>query len=173
MKNNIVILLYLLCAWLSMGSSCKDKEPASPSPKNYFICKINGVEYKPKGYDGTPNYYIDVDPNYGEGVIGIATYRHENDDLAYAFGFGSDSLKSTGKYTLTRTGRHRMSFENFTTSCQYFSGHNDLIFLSGFFTFDTYDLENFIFSGQFEAVMTKTDGCDTLRITEGKFYYHQ
>ncbi len=172
MKNNIVILLYLLFAWLSMGSSCKDKEPVSLAPKNYFTCKINGVEYKPSGYNGTPNYDLNVEPNYQNGTISITTYRYENNTLMYGLGFGSDSLKSNGIFYLTTTGRHRMSFWNFNTSCQYFSNYTDITIVSGYFTFDTYDLENFIFSGQFEAVMAKTDGCDTLHITEGKFYYH-
>ncbi len=173
MKNNIFILLYLLFAWLSMGSSCKNKEPVSQTPKNYFTCKINGVEYKPSGYNGTPNYYMNIEPSYRDGIISVNTYRYNGNDLAYSFGFGSDSLKSTGKYYLSRTGRHRMSFWNLITSCDYFSGNADLSIISGSFTFETYDLENFIFSGQFEAVMAKTDGCDTLRITEGEFYYHQ
>jgi hypothetical protein len=88
-----IYVVLLLFAWLSMGSSCKDKEPVSPAPKNYFTCKINGMEYKPSGYNGTPNYGINVEPNYRDGVISIATYRYEGDDIAYSLGFGSDSLK--------------------------------------------------------------------------------
>ncbi len=173
MKNNIVILLYLLCAWLSIGSSCKDKEPVTPAPKNYFTCKINGVEYKPSGFSSSPNYFIHVDPNYMDGVISVNTYRYENESIAYGFSFGSDSIRATGKYFLIKSGRHQMSILNFKTSCEYLANRDDLVIVSGFFTFDIYDLENFIFSGQFEAVLAKTDGCDTLHITEGKFYYHQ
>ena len=167
-----IYVVLLLVAWLSMGTSCKDKEPLTSAPKNYFTCKINGVEYKPSGYNGTPNYGINVDPNYRDGAISIGTYRYEGNDLAYSLGFGSDSLKNVGKYYLTQTGRHRMSLWNLKTSCEYYSYQTDVTIISGYFTFDTYDLENFIFSGQFEAVMAKTDGCDTLHITEGKFYYH-
>ncbi len=172
MKNNIVILLYLLCAWLSIGSSCKDKEPVTPAPKNYFTCKINGVEYKPSGYDGTPNYYIDVDPSYKDGVIAIVSYSYKGNDLEYSIGLGSDSLKSVGKYYLTRTGRHRMLLNNYLSGCEYYSNNQSVKILSGYFTFNQYDLNNYIFSGEFEVTMTRDD-CDTLRITEGKFYYHQ
>ena len=171
MKNAIIIVLSGIC--LILGFSCKKKETLEPALKNYFTCKINGVEYQPKGYDGTPNYYINIDPNYRDGVISVSTYRYDDHNLTYSFGFGSDSLKSSGKYNLTKAGRHRMSLWNLKTACEYFSDDTDLIIISGFFTFDTYDLENFIFSGQFEAMMAKTDGCDTLRITEGKFYYRQ
>ncbi len=173
MKNNIVIFLYLLCAWLCMGSSCKKKEMSDQAPKNYFTCKINGVEYKPSGYDGTPNYYIHIDTSYRDGTISVNTYNSSNNNLNYSFGFGSDSVKNVGKFYLKRAGRHRMDYTSYNLNCQYFSDDSDVEILSGSFTFDTYDLENFIFSGQFEALMAKTDGCDTLRITEGKFYYHQ
>lgn len=168
-----IYVMLLLFAWLSMGSSCKDKEPVSPTPKNYFTCKINGVEYKPSGFNGSPNYSIHVDPNYMDGVISVNTYRHEDGKMACGFGFGSDSIKSTGQYFFTKSGRHQIAIIDFKKSCEYLANRDDLIIISGFFTFDIYDLENYIFSGQFEAVLAKTDGCDTLHITEGKFYYHQ
>ena len=173
MKNNIIILLYLLCAWLGMGSSCKDKEPVTPTPKSYFTCKINGMEYKPSGYNGTPNYIIDVDPTYGDGVFAIRTYNYIGDTKRFSIIIGSDSLKNVGTYYLSKEARHRLFLFNHSNGCDYLSNRQDVSIISGYFSFDTYDLENFIFSGQFEAVMAKTDGCDTLRITEGKFYYHQ
>ncbi len=171
MKNAIIILLSVI--YLSLGFSCKKKETTEPTPKNYFTCKINGVGYKPSEYNGTSNYSIDIDPNYRDGIIAIVTYSYLGNSRNYTVGIGSDSLKGVGRYEINKYGRHRMIITNHINNCEYSSDGQDIVTSFGYFTFDQYDLNNFIFSGEFEATMIKTDGCDTLHITEGKFYYHQ
>jgi hypothetical protein len=155
---------------LALLTQCKknDPDPASQLPPatqtgaNTFGCLINGQCWIPFG---TGNYSIYYDPNYRHGTINIsATLPGSGKDYQNITLF-SDSLKSVGRYPLTFLKHQEAVFSN-TKACSFFSG--DPHYRKGTLTVTRLDAQAGIISGTFEFTLAKA-GCDTLKVTQGRF----
>jgi hypothetical protein len=165
----------LLAALLGL-SQCKknDPDPASQLPPatqtgaNTFGCLLNGQPWLPGGNDGTANYSVYYDYTYAQGTLSVATYRltgkgGDEQDL----GLNSDSLRTTGTYKLRAMGHHQASFINATTNCRYYATDPGT-YCQGTLTITRLDRALGIVSGTFAFTLARP-GCDTIKVTQGRF----
>ena len=168
--------LYLALALLTQCSSCKDQDPspeeqlppATQTGANTFGCLVNGKAWTPKGFNGTSNYSVYYDPSYRKGTLNIGTYRYlypGKDNVQYLTLF-SDSIKSTGSYPLTILKRQEALFSDSKSKCEYHSGESH--YRRGTLTITRLDAVAGIISGTFEFTLAKP-GCDTIKVTQGRF----
>lgn len=175
------LLLYSTFLLLTQCSKCKDNDPApkaqlppaTQTGANTFGCLVNGEAWTPQGSDGTSNFSVSYDPGYRYGTLNVATYRitGQGSTEFESIVFYSDSLRSTGIYPLTFPGRQEGTFANYKTGCQ-FPGRG-MHQRRGRLIITRLDLTAGIIAGTFEYTLTKigNPGCDSVRITQGRFDY--
>jgi hypothetical protein len=165
----------LLAALLGL-SQCKknDPDPASQLPPatqtgaNTFGCLLNGQPWLPGGNDGTANYSVYYDYTYAQGTLGILTYRLSGAGSdQQTIGINSDSLRTIGIYKLRAMGRHQASFADRKTSCRYYATDPGT-YCRGTLTITRLDRTLGIVSGTFAFTLAKP-GCDTIKVTQGRF----
>ena len=161
----------LLWLFLLHLNACKEEETFPEETQhgaNTFACKINGVEWLPRGDDNLQPY---LEPNGGLFSIGALDRGNSS------FTIGIKELTGTGIYPVFFTTENRdttilipditFSFNDWKNSCFYKRLTPD-IYIEGFIEITKYDMTNYIVAGKFEATM-KTPNCETLHITEGRF----
>ena len=163
-----------LCALL-LGCQKKDPESSLPAETqtgaNTFGCLVNGQAWLPGGNDGAANYDVVYDPTYAQGTLSVAAYRLTGNGAdKQILGFGSDSLRATGTYRLRTSGRHQGDFINRLTKCSYYSGDKGT-YCQGNFTITRLDYAAGVVSGTFAFTLAKP-GCDTIKVTQGRFDKH-
>jgi hypothetical protein len=172
MKNPFLLLP--LCALLSCHkhdpAPVDQLPPATQTGQYTFGCLLNGQPWTPQGFDGTSNYSIDYDPSYAQGTLSIAAYRYTSSDSHsnQTIGLFSDSLKSTGRYKL-RAGGHHGAVVDISAGCQYYSNRPP-IYCKGTLVVTRLDKQAGIIAGTFEFTLAKA-GCDTVKVTNGRFDY--
>ena len=143
--------------------------PATQEGKNTLGFLLNGQPWTPKGFNGTANLSIDFDEGINQGVVGISAYRILSNDNRQYFGIGiSDSLNlfSAPKVIdINNASIGRVRFEN--PLCNFFSTDANT-YANGTLSITKLDRSNRIIAGSFNAILFKS-GCDTIRITEGRF----
>ncbi len=134
---------------------------------------LNGKVWVPKGRTGqSQNYQLDVDPDFDSlGVFGIKAYRFPN------FGDGTRngyqdfaigaSTKALGIYHFEKSANRLFVLYDRDTGCLY-DNRDTTTQGKGYLKITRYDLEKGVFQGEFEVTLWKP-GCDTVRITEGRF----
>lgn len=141
--------------------------PATQEGKNTLGFLLNGQPWIPRGNSITGNLSIDFDPNFNEGVFDIVAYDF-NSQTNEQFSIGvRDSLNFVSIpaiYNLSRTSLFGISIKK---SCDYFNQLND-VQSEGTLTILKLDRTNKIIAGTFNATLSK-DGCDIIKITEGRF----
>jgi len=172
----------LKIAWLlaiagsSIFAGCrKDKPqedilpPATQTGAGTFGCKINGKVYIPKGTSGTgtpnPKIQYDVDLN-GNPYLSIETYQYPtnvNSGLIISFGY----LTNIGFYSGLDSFRFAYGSLNTNMNCGI-STLDTTIKVNGGGQITKLDISNRIISGLFDFTSLKS-GCETVRITEGRF----
>lgn len=167
----IYLLLPLLGALLGcrkdVPSPVDQLPPATQSGANTFGCLVNGQAWTPSGNDGTSNYSVYYDAGYRHGTLNISTYRYANDaaNSKQLITLYSDSLRSRGTYALTQDGHQEALFKDRATGCEFFGG---AYYRRGSLTITRLDLQTGIISGTFEFTLYKP-GCDSVRVTQGRF----
>ncbi|WP_125932497.1 DUF6252 family protein [Hymenobacter glacialis] len=164
----------LLLAVLLGLSQCKKDDPdpvdqlppATQTGANTFGCLVNGQAWTPQGSDGGSNYSVYYDRAYRNGTFNISTYRYAGNELSkQIIAIYSDSLRTTGNYPLAKDGRQEALFKDRRTGCEFFGG---TYYRRGSLTITRLDLQAGIISGTFEFTLAKP-GCDTVRVTNGRF----
>jgi hypothetical protein len=142
--------------------------PATQTGANTFGCLVNGQVWTPKGYDGTSNYTVYFDPNYRKGTLNISTYRYEvgNSASRQDIILFSDSLKSVGSYSLTIQNHQEALYYGARGQCEF--RQNGVHYRRGSLTITRLDLSAGIISGTFAFTLYKP-GCDSVRVTQGRF----
>ena len=171
MKTYLLPLLALLA--LAQCKKKADPDPVDQLPSatqtgaNTFGCLVNGQAWTPKGSDGTSNYSIAYDVGYRQGTLNISTYRYANSDAnsKQLIIIYSDSLKTIGNYPLVSDGRREALFKDRATGCEFFGGP---YYRRGNLTITRLDLQAGIISGTFAFTLYKP-GCDSVRVTQGRF----
>ena len=185
--NGLIRLpLYLALALLTQCSKCKqDPTPAKPEDQlppatqtgaGTFGCLLNGQPWTPSGFNGYPHFLVNYDPTYHGGSLNIRTYRYPTGaKQAQYIGFGGDQLNKPGTYTLTALGSPTppgpygafFSDNNLSSPCDYYSVNQGAT-VKGQFTITRLDLSSGIISGTLECTLSQP-GCDTIKITKGRF----
>ncbi|MDO7874293.1 hypothetical protein Q5H93_06075 [Hymenobacter sp. ASUV-10] len=163
-----------LLAALLLSACAKDDDPQAQLPletrtgANTIGCLVNGQLWTPKGYNGTLNYTVSYDRTYRKGTLNVGTYRYigKGADDYQMVGFYADSIPSTGTYSLAIPDHHEGIFLDRTGTCQ-FPG-NDPYFRKGQLTITRLDMQAGIVSGTFWFTLYKP-GCDSIRVTNGRF----
>ena len=170
MKTYLLPLLTLLAL-----AHCTKKDPdpvdqlppATQTGANTFGCLVNGQAWTPKGYNGTSNYSVAVDPTYHGGNIDVRAYRYSGDFFQYII-IGGDSMNRAGTFSLNINPRSVFFTDTGKElACQNFDGSSGQ-YRRGSLTITRLDLQAGIISGTFAFTLYKP-GCDSVRVTQGRF----
>ena len=169
------LLLYSALLLLTQCSKCKKDDPAPldqlpPATQpgaNTFGCLVNGQAWTPKGYNGTLNLNVYYDRTYHGGNFGINTYRINEKTTQYIV-LGGDSIANIGMYSLV-SGPRTVFFSDGTkpSACQDSDGKSSR-YCRGVLTLTRLDRQAGVVSGTFWFTLYKP-GCDSLRVTNGRF----
>jgi len=149
-----------------------------------FGCLLNGQPWTPSGGGllGTPNLLLTYDPSYHGGNLVLTAYRlvTSGTDQKQYIGFGGDQIGTLGTYTVhtptafppsepQSVGFYDDSKSNPCNDYNNFILHAGTT-TTGHFTLTRLDKQQGIVSGTFEFTLTQP-GCDTIKITNGRFDY--
>ena len=182
MKNTTILLLLLITFTIAGCSSCKKNvDTSSDNPyglpnatqegKNTLGFLLNGQPWTPKGQVGlSANLTVNVDLGYNQGVFVIGAYRYTSSTgIQEPFTIGiRDSLKFFQfpiTVPLSKTSLYGITYRN--VQCDYFNQQGN-VQCNGNLTITKLDKSSQILSGTFNATFYKP-GCDTIKITEGRF----
>jgi hypothetical protein len=156
--------------------SCKkdDPEPSLPpatlTGERTFGALVNGEVWIPKGRPDffTPPLTVLYDPGYEGGLLDIRAYRILNKDS------NTEQYMQIGMGNVDREGFYSFNSQDATLrfrsrNCTLKDGETD-VFYDGSLHINRLDMEAGIISGTFNFTLAKP-GCDTIRVTEGRFDY--
>lgn len=167
----------LLAALLGLAQcKKKDPDPASGLPaatqdgRNTFGCLVDGQAWTPNGNNGVSNFRLTYDRSTTGGNLLVRAYRYVNSKYQYILIGGS--LTGPGVYRINERGSWGIGYSDETkpSACDEYRYTNSGYISTGTLTLTRLDLQAGIIAGTFEAKMVQT-GCDTLRITQGRFDY--
>ncbi|GAB3636546.1 hypothetical protein GCM10027422_21360 [Hymenobacter arcticus] len=171
MKHFLTLVLPLA---LLLGCKKNDPDPASQLPPatqtgaNQVGCLINGQPWAPVGGGTSKNFFIDYDPTLGSGIFALSAYRYTGkatgDEYLVIF---ANPFKSAGSYNLGDPLITRASFDNLKVGCNY-NSRDAGTYCRGTLTITRLDTQARIISGTFNFTIA-TPGCDTLKVTQGRF----
>lgn len=170
-------LLYSCCILLCFTqATCKKEKPAieqlppaTQTGAGTFGCLINGKAFMPKGWGGRePNFYIIVDPGF-DGNLHIKVYRLIEGKKESISIFCYD-IQQKGEYTIDADKRTWINYRNEMSNCNFLQASDN--YVSGILKITKYDLQNRIIAGEFECkLFDEASGCDTIKVTNGRFDY--
>jgi hypothetical protein len=181
------LALLVLSATLTHCTSCKENvEPSLPSESQVgagtFACRINGVvwQYKnPSGLNLFTSTSWHYDPNENDGALSIGGVRYDNkDNILDQLNLHADSL-SNRKIAFADSISQTLSigYDNYqklkANECgDYFTeviiDKSKNFYRQGKVELTKLDMQTRIISGRFVCTIYQT-GCDTLKITDGRF----
>ncbi|MGI4872708.1 MAG: hypothetical protein ACRYFX_16225 [Janthinobacterium lividum] len=170
MRKDLLVLP--LCALLGCNrdglSPTEQLPPATQTGANTLGCLLNGQPWTPQGSDGTSNYNVAYDPGFHGGNLDVKTYRLDGKGEFNYLIFGGDSISRVGMCSLTKRPRTVYFIDNTKpAACQAFDGQSSP-YCRGQLTITRLDLAAGIVSGTFWFTLYKP-GCDSVRITNGRF----
>ena len=172
--------LYLALLTLTQCSKCKDDVPptkelpaATQEGKNTFGCLVYGQVWTPDGRTGlTPNLVVAYEPDpVRGGNLNISAYNYA----------GANHSKQTLKLyagPIFQTRTYSLDFPLTEGSASYYDQgkvspcdeyfYNNVSYRKGNLTLTRLDERAGVIAGTFEFTITKP-GCDTVRVTNGRF----
>lgn len=177
MKQLLLAFITIITICTFSSSSCKKETPnpnnlppTTQTGANTLGFLLNGQPWKPEGFNGTANLSLYYDPNFRGGVFNIYCYKQPiNSTVDQIFSIASDSIQQIGRLTF--------GMKNFVVgygdakfpTCQFdTSDSSNKVKTSGYCDITKLDKINHIMSGQFTFTLIRS-GCDTIKITEGRF----
>jgi hypothetical protein len=142
--------------------------------KNTFGSLVNGKVFIPRGNIGPANPGAYYDPNANGGSFNLSMTRFDpGDSIRRSFQIIASNLNKTGAYPVTTPkkdvvftySRLRISTN---TGCEYFGMDAEHVKQEGQLVITKLDTEQKIIAGTFTCTLI-TAGCDTVRMTEGRF----
>jgi hypothetical protein len=161
---------------LALLTQCKknDPDPASQLPPatqtgaNQVGCLLNGQPWVPVGGGTSKNFFIDYDPTLGNGVFSLNATRYlANSPSDESLTIFANPFKNAGTYNLGNPTVTAISFDSPRTVC-YYNSRDAGTYCKGTLTVTRLDAQAGIISGTFEFTLAKA-GCDTLKVTQGRF----
>jgi hypothetical protein len=176
MKNFKVFWLSTI-ALCSLFAACKkdknteDQLPtATQTGAGTFGCKINGKVFIPKGSSGTgtpnPKVQYDIGLN-GLPYLTIDSKQQESGNVSAGVFISFGSLTQPKFYPVTDTVRFSIGWSSLIGNCGMTTLDNS-VSANGGGTITRLDIPNRIISGTFSFNAIRP-GCDTLRVTDGRF----
>lgn len=179
MKHTVNVLL-LCIMFFASALKCKKNPPplvidnteklppATQEGKNTCGFLLNGKVWVPKGSSGLNSkmsWYYDATLNGG--TFNLRCARYVANENVTTFTIAMNQFNTTGLYKLNNIESRVSIFTNSDVGCMYFwddtiSNHNSFVNVTKF------DTQNRIIAGNFEVTHYKP-GCDTVRITQGRF----
>jgi len=139
--------------------------PATQTGANTFGCLVNGQVWTPAGYNGSSNYSM----SYDTGVMDLRTYRYQQqptNNFQYLILFARNMQRSRS-YDLSGIVENRIGWYDRLTGCDLSSDDPDT-YHKGTLTITRLDLQAGVITGTFDFILAKP-GCDTVRVTQGRF----
>lgn len=169
----ILPLALLLSCQKSTPAPVDQLPPATQTGANTFGCLVNGQPWTPSGNNGTPNLRADYDPTYAGGSLQVKAYRYTGagNNVLQGLTFGATNVTQPGIYSFPLTGPNGISYSDFGAPApqSYFStSSGTLTYQKGTLTLTRFDLARGIMAGTFTFTLAQP-GCDTLKITQGRF----
>lgn len=170
MKNFLSVLPLLLL----LGCHQNDPGPTAQLPAatqtgaNTLGCLVNGQPWTPQGNDGSANYSISYD-QHPYGVLDIRAYRYQQkptDNYQYLILFARN-LDGPKSYDVRDLAQARVSWTDRRTGCDL-NSDDPGTYHQGTLTITKLDVRAGIISGTFAFTLAKP-GCDTVRVTNGRF----
>ncbi|MBC7652336.1 MAG: hypothetical protein H7101_11365 [Deinococcales bacterium] len=173
--KNLILSLITITLLSSLGcSSCKKETPnpnnlppITQTGSNTFGCVINGVTWTPRGVRGTGNLSIDYDAGFNQGIFNIVAYNFKPAIAEQLIIGVRDSLNFINAPKTLILNRQSLYSISYNQPCDYFNQLSD-VESNGTMTILKLDRINRIISGNFNATLIK-QGCDTIKITDGRF----
>ena len=178
MKTKLPLSLAVLM--LTQCSKCKnDPAPADPARQlppatqtgaGTFGCLVNGQPYTPKGNNGMSNLYVSYDPTFRGGALGIETYRVEGGGLTKFLSIDAAPVNAPGNYSLNLgPGIGEVLYSSGGGQpCGFMYDSRDVTYRRATLNITRFDMNSRIIAGTFDAIIART-GCDTLKVTQGRF----
>jgi len=176
-------IFFVFLLFMTVGARCKKTVTSPPIPvaeqlpqatqegKNTCGFLVNGKVWLPKGRrgDGSPNLKWWYDPAYRNGTFNINGFRYDDKEgtMFTGFSIGVSNVSGIGIYRLNYNDIAKAIFSDYNRNCVYYTedtipAHNSFLNITKF------DLQTGIIAGMFQFTLAKV-GCDTIRITEGRF----
>lgn len=170
---SILSLLFLLI--ISSGTNCKKNNPENGLPqatqegKNTAGFLVNGKVWLPRGDNGYANLSCSYDETYNGGTLGINGYRYESGaSNSTGFAIGGNNITSSGYYKINLNSNQVGKYFGSVGQCIIYNWFDTIPNHGAFLNITKLDKVNRIVSGTFEFALT-ISGCDTIRITKGRF----
>ena len=166
-------MLMLLCAaGCKKDKASEDQLPAATqSGANTFGCLVNGKVFVPKGYDdnGRPNPHVQYDYDLnGQAYLAIDARQFNNNISSGTIIISFVNFNSVGSYTINNQNfRYSVGWDPYLLNCSV-SVIDPAVTALGGGDITKFDISNRIISGTFAFKAIKS-GCDTVRVTNGRF----
>lgn len=175
------LLLPALALVLLAQCHKRDPDPAKPEDQlpaatqngaSAFGCLVNGQAYLPAGRVGLgSNYSVSYDPTFNGGDLIVRTYRvTKTDDQSFMVGGMNISRPGTYAFGPATTLRTYFRDDKRSLPCDLRDSRNTNTFSKGTLTITRLDMQAGIIAGTFSFLLAKP-GCDTLKVTQGRFDY--
>lgn len=146
--------------------------PATQTGANTFGFLANGQPWTPSGNNGRSNFQVDYDPTWYGGSLQIKVYRYTGagNNVLQGLTLGAVNVTQPGVYTFPLGGLSGIGYSDFGVPApqSYFSSSH-LTYQRGTLTLTRFDpVRGGLVAGTFAFTLAQP-GCDTLRITQGRF----
>ena len=170
---------YLCLAVLVQGSKCQSNvpvptsqlPPATQTGANTFGCIVNGALCKPDGNAGSPNFSVMYDPVHNGGDLTISVDQIEGDHRRFLTLLAAP-VTGTGRYSFARPSgectAHYAETPALPAGCNVLYSDQEVAYRTGQLTITRLDMRARIVAGVFALKLLRA-GCDTIRITQGRF----
>lgn len=164
---------------LVQGSKCEKDSfvpadqlpPATQTGANTFGCLVNGALCRPKGTTGTPNFSVLYDPIANGGNLSISATQIEDGHRRYITLLAT-AVTGTGNYSFARpngiASAHYVETPVAPNGCTQLYSDQDVAYRRGYLTIARLDGQARVIAGTFDLQLLEA-GCDTIRITQGRF----
>ncbi|WBA41081.1 DUF6252 family protein [Hymenobacter canadensis] len=174
------LFLYAALLLLSQCSKCKDNDPspeaqlppATQTGANTFGCLVNGEPFTPAGRVGLdPNLYFEYDTTFNGGTFTLQAFRAA-DRRQQTIILRAIPLAGLGTYSFAlpnSIAQIAYSDTRLPDPCDETYSESDFAYRQGSLTITRLDPVAGIVSGTFEVKVVALGGCDTIRLTNGRF----
>ncbi len=148
--------------------------PATQTGANTFGCLLNGKVWTPTyGLTGlTSPFRVTYDPGYLDGALQVKVNRYPipNSSILQAMTFGAAYVNKVGVYKFPLNGINGFFYGDTSNNslCGNYGDPGTSTYQDGTLTITRLDLMKGIISGTFNFTLAQP-GCDTLKITQGRF----